>query len=134
MQMDNFAQLLQFFVDNYLELAITVVFAIGMAWLRTYKESKEDEQFENFFEKFVDRAVLAAEEAISEGGENKEEWVVNVVSDEFPDLDQEYIRVAVKAAVRLMKGRGLEKGSRPLPLTSDPFGITWPPPSIEKRF
>lgn len=106
--MDNLNEVLRFLVDNYLELILTILFALLAAWAKELKEDFSESKFEDELMRIVQRAVLAAEEAFDSGAD-REEWVVNVVSNEFPNLDREYIRMAVKAAVRILKSSGMEK-------------------------
>lgn len=106
--MNDFGDVVNLIVDNYLELFLTIVIVLLTSWGNQLREQYKDREVDNRLMEAARRAVLAAEEMLASGQE-KEKWVVYVLAEQFPNIDEEYIRIAVKSVVRLMKSHGFEK-------------------------
>jgi len=90
--------------DNLMPTVVAVIIVIFMMLIKDrYGGSKV---FDNELERWVSRAVNAAELVFpGEGrGEEKYDWVMNFIKNMFPKTDAMTLRVMIEYAVKVMKG------------------------------
>lgn len=90
--------------DNLMPTVVAVIIVIFMMLIKDrYGGSKT---FDNELERWVSRAVNAAELVFpGEGrGEEKYDWVMNFIKNMFPKTDAMTLRVMIEYAVKVMKG------------------------------
>lgn len=90
--------------DNLMPTVVAVIIVIFMMLIKDrYGGSKT---FDNELERWVSRAVNAAELVFpGEGrGEEKYDWVMNFIKNMFPKTDAMTLRVMIEYAVKIMKG------------------------------
>lgn len=90
--------------DNLMPTVVAVIIVIFMMLVKDrYGGSKT---FDNELERWVSRAVNAAELVFpGEGrGEEKYDWVMNFIKNMFPKTDAMTLRVMIEYAVKIMKG------------------------------
>jgi hypothetical protein len=90
--------------EDLMPTVIAVLIVIFMMFIKDrYGGTKT---FDNEAERWVSRAVHAAEQMFpGEGrGEEKYDWVMNFVKTLYPKLDAMRLRVLIEYAVKMMKG------------------------------
>lgn len=90
--------------EDLMPTVIAVLIVIFMMFIKDrYGGTKT---FDNEAERWVSRAVQAAEQMFpGEGrGEEKYDWVMNFVKTLYPKLDAMRLRVLIEYAVKMMKG------------------------------
>lgn len=90
------------------ELAPAILGAIVVFFMIFIKDRYGGtKSFDNELERWVSRAVNAAEQIFSEPGkgEEKYDWVMNFIKNLYPKTDAMTLRVMIEYAVKVMKGK-----------------------------